>query len=506
MVTDEQRARAAEEAAGSGGGFGGFIADNLGPLVGLGALGLGIAGSRSDRGQYNQPRGYQGEIPDYEFVREQVQDTFMPDRRPGSRGQRYFSDYQYVPPDQAAQTRQTAFDQALDLRKENLARAGQPFFDPAKTEPSGIQTIAPGLDYSSRDPAPGVDRSGSTPTSYIGISGRQYSAEDITDVNQFQFYPDGTAYAPGYGFLNLNIADELMNYAAVVNPGALPATDTPPEGETPPTGETPPIGETPPTGETPPADLVQDQFGLSSNNATSVLDNMIFGFTAASPADFPDIKVGSGDWRRIAQLLDYKDANGRLITPDGYVASMNDTYKFSFDVGTGEKDFYTPVEFRSGDRKLSAEQRGAVEKAARDVMAKGTGPAEVAESIVQSPSQLEYLNYILSLASREFTPKETAKAGGLMALRGGGYLDGATDGMADMINTSIEGSQPAALSDGEFVLPADVVSHLGNGNSDAGADVLYGMMANIRKARTGNTKQGTQIDPNQFMPKQKGMA
>ena len=152
---------------GVSGGFGGFIADNLGPLLGLGALGLGIAGSRSDRGQYNQPRGYQGEIPDYEFVREQVQDTFMPDRRPGSRGQRYFSDYQYVPPDQAAQTRQTAFDQALDLRKENLARAGQPFFDPAKTEPSGIQTIAPGLDYSSRDPAPGIDRSGSTPTSYI---------------------------------------------------------------------------------------------------------------------------------------------------------------------------------------------------------------------------------------------------------------------------------------------------------------------------------------------------
>ena len=59
---------------------------------------------------------------------------------------------------------------------------------------------------------------------------------------------------------------------------------------------------------------------------------MQFGFTAKTPADFPDIKVGSGDWRRIAQLLDYKDANGRLITPDGYVASMNDTYKFSFDV------------------------------------------------------------------------------------------------------------------------------------------------------------------------------
>ena len=67
------------------------------------------------------------------------------------------------------------------------------------------------------------------------------------------------------------------------------------------------------------------------------------------------------------------------------------------------------------------------------------------------------------------------------------------------------GEQPAALSDGEFVIPADVVGHLGNGNSDAGADVLYGMMANIRKARATNTKQGTQINPNQ-LTKQKGMA
>ena len=64
----------------SGGGFGGFISDNLGPLVGLAALGLGVSQGRKDRGQYNQPRGYQREIPAYEFVRAQVQDTFMPDR------------------------------------------------------------------------------------------------------------------------------------------------------------------------------------------------------------------------------------------------------------------------------------------------------------------------------------------------------------------------------------------------------------------------------------------
>jgi len=80
------------------------------------------------------------------------------------------------------------------------------------------------------------------------------------------------------------------------------------------------------------------------------------------------------------------------------------------------------------------------------------------------------------------------------------YLQGRTDGMADKLNTSIDGDQPAKLSHGEFVIPADVVSHLGNGNSDAGADVLYKMMDKVRQARTGNPHQGKKINPEKFTP------
>lgn len=91
-------------------------------------------------------------------------------------------------------------------------------------------------------------------------------------------------------------------------------------------------------------------------------------------------------------------------------------------------------------------------------------------------------------------------AGGLAGLAKGKYLRGQTDGMADKIPARIGGKQEAALSHGEFVIPADVVSHLGNGNSDAGARRLYEMMDRIRKARTGTTKQGKQVNPNKFMP------
>ena len=91
-------------------------------------------------------------------------------------------------------------------------------------------------------------------------------------------------------------------------------------------------------------------------------------------------------------------------------------------------------------------------------------------------------------------------ANGGIAMAKGRYLQGSTDGMADEIPSSIDGNQKAALSHGEFVIPADVVSHLGNGNSDAGADKLYQMMDRIRQARTGTKQQGKKINPDKFMP------
>jgi hypothetical protein len=90
--------------------------------------------------------------------------------------------------------------------------------------------------------------------------------------------------------------------------------------------------------------------------------------------------------------------------------------------------------------------------------------------------------------------------GGITGLASGRYLQGETDGMADKIPAQIGEDQPAALSHGEFVIPADVVSHLGNGNSDAGAQKLYQMMDKIRQARTGTKEQGKQINPDSFMP------
>jgi hypothetical protein len=91
-------------------------------------------------------------------------------------------------------------------------------------------------------------------------------------------------------------------------------------------------------------------------------------------------------------------------------------------------------------------------------------------------------------------------------LAGGGYLNGgniAGDGVSDSIPATIDGEQPAALSKGEFVVPARIVSEIGNGSSDAGAERLYAMLDNIERSRKRTVGKGNiAVDTNaeRYMP------
>jgi hypothetical protein len=103
----------------------------------------------------------------------------------------------------------------------------------------------------------------------------------------------------------------------------------------------------------------------------------------------------------------------------------------------------------------------------------------------------------------------TGASGGIMGASLGGYaaggnprlLRGPGDGMSDDIPASIGDRQPARLADGEFVVPADVVSHLGNGSTEAGAKKLHGMMDKVRVDRTGTKKQAPAVKANKYIPK-----
>jgi hypothetical protein len=117
------------------------------------------------------------------------------------------------------------------------------------------------------------------------------------------------------------------------------------------------------------------------------------------------------------------------------------------------------------------------------------------------------------------TPGSGAKRGGLMPMNyavggglgslgsysdGGRLLRGPGDGVSDSIPATIGAKgQPARLADGEFVVPARIVSELGNGSTEAGAKKLYAMMDRVQRARgktTGKNKVAANSRADKYLP------
>ena len=219
-------------------------------------------------------------------------------------------------------------------------------------------------------------------------------------------------------------------------------------------------------------------------------------------ASWFDDLLGNFDLGGAAQLaggylLNKSGIGQAQIPPSGYQGGIPEydavrevvpgTYDPNRRPGSGGQRYFTDTQYqpKSASRAapVSAEGLAALNAAnpAQQMRRPGGPPVGIAQDVAQDEVQ--------QLA-----------AGGIAQLKEGKYLNGASDGMADKVPARIDGQQEARLSDGEFVVPADVVSHLGNGNSVAGAKVLKDMMSRVRKVRTGNDKQGKEIDPNKFLP------
>jgi hypothetical protein len=172
-----------------------------------------------------------------------------------------------------------------------------------------------------------------------------------------------------------------------------------------------------------------------------------------------------------------------------YDAALSQGSTSSSNSGSSNEiyDYFASPEVQAA--LASGDTRGIAET----MQERGYSPAEVAAATGTNVADVQAA-YDAALGAQTYY----GYAEGGMAK--GRYLQGETDGMADKLPARIGRDQPAALSHGEFVIPADVVSHMGNGNSDAGAKKLYQMMDKIRMARTGNKKQGKKINPDKFMP------
>jgi hypothetical protein len=216
------------------------------------------------------------------------------------------------------------------------------------------------------------------------------------------------------------------------------------------------------------------------------------------------------DYRTAAEGGIMRLANGGPVERMSQMNTAMNPQGGLYPQGMIDKTQYaTPIQ-----RPVSAElvmETPAYEKSNPMLMAEG-GIAQILESAKAqglSPEMYQNIygrgNAIIEMEKRLKEGKPMTMAdGGVSSL--GGYSDGGRmlkgpgDGMSDSIPGVISGRQPARLADGEFVVPADVVSHLGNGSTDAGAKQLYSMMDKVRKARTGKKAQGKQINPRKYMP------
>ena len=217
------------------------------------------------------------------------------------------------------------------------------------------------------------------------------------------------------------------------------------------------------------------------------------------------------DYRTAAEGGIMKLANGGPVERMSQMNTAMNPQGGLYPQGMIDKTQYaTPTQ-----RPVSAEMVSEVpayERSNPMLMNEG-GIAEILESAKNQGLSPEMYQNIYGRGNRIVAMQKALKegkmvngmaSGGISSL--GGYSDGGRmlkgpgDGMSDSIPGVIAGRQPARLADGEFVVPADVVSHLGNGSTDAGAKRLYGMMDKVRKARTGKKKQAPAVKADKYMP------
>jgi len=348
--------------------------------LGWGAEALGLNDPQIQR------TGYLGEIPKYDAVRERVPDTYDPLRRPGSSGQRYFTDTQFLP--RGSQPAGLGAEGLAALNLSNIARQTRPVAPVTTPVPVTTNLVSP------------------APLARGGIVG--FQNEGAVQGGGMD-YPSGKGQWAEQQIQGDVIAQNLVKFKDATDPQGRYTYLT---------------SKLLTSGLTP--EETKERQALGNDRNVQFLEGKVSGEEA---------KIDK--LARSAEMGPYNEAFSKLL-------------------GQNPR--------------------------------RQTGLTSPGLTGAQS-SLTDYKNTVVGQAK-----------GGIIGLRRGRYVDGPTSGMADDVPANIEGTQEARLSDGEFVVPADVVSHIGNGNSDAGADELYDMMDRVRKARTGTTKQAKEIDPREFLP------
>ena len=439
-------------------------------------------------GGSQQPIGYTGGIPNYVATRELAPNAFaqtyttptgeLAPRRPGSAGRRYFTDTTFtqdtgtpfmgITAEQIATQNQAAQDER-DLFESILGGVEAESAAAAAEQAAAEQAAVDGQMTTGQE---AILRSITTPTG-------DTTGTATTDTTGTGFI-DQLKQAVLDGTMDYNTAYGLLGIADAVNPFGFTEDEKLTLG----------ISESQRTGR-----------GYKQNPTTGAMDLYDYdtGTFVTDRQRFTDILDTEVD---ASDLLDEDEQKliAAAITEGGFgideIATRYGAQPVDVVEGLLRGGFQTPEEIVGLYNKAGVEDFNEAKLVAILLDQGKTTPEEVAAYYKDHPVYGGITPEQVKAAFKDLGGSREFAQGGNV---NGYYLGGSTDGMADQIPATINDMQPAALSDGEFVIPADVVSHLGNGNSDAGAQNLYSMMEKVRRDRTGNPKQGKQIDPNKYL-------
>ena len=210
----------------------------------------------------------------------------------------------------------------------------------------------------------------------------------------------------------------------------------------------------------------------------------------------------------LASMLADRDKYG-MPTPEKYSGPLS---KFKYDPSTYEPYTYKP--YAAGGLTALSMGGGPVEQMSNaNAVGANTGfpMADINRGAYATPYQQPISQNVLTGGQDTrvdaYTGEERLAEGGIASL--GGYSDGGRllkgpgDGVSDSIPATIGDRQPARLADGEFVVPARIVSEIGNGSTDAGARELYKMMNRVQSARgktVGKNKVAKDTRASKYLP------
>lgn len=206
-----------------------------------------------------------------------------------------------------------------------------------------------------------------------------------------------------------------------------------------------------------------------------------------------------------------------LIRPYDFAYNPTGVDKQAYS-GSAERTYFNPVFTARTPYEAPGPEYavgGPVEQmAAMNAVGANTGYPQAnintpmyANPMVQRPEATNVIAPTVDAGVGTYSGEPRYAGGGLSSL--GGYSDGGRllrgpgDGVSDSIPAVIGERQPARLADGEFVIPARVVSELGNGSTEAGARKLYAMMDRVQKARSktvGKNKVAKDTNAEKYLP------